>query len=549
MKRKLTSSCARIGILLIILVSIAAQGMAGNAARPKSNAPPVCAGFHLNESLLTAARLNQPYRQEFTIRGGTAPYTFTINETLPTGISLTNNVLSGTPTQAGIFPFTLTVRDAGDCLLNENLTLVVGITTLSISSSGNCLGPGGRASTTFTVNNPYNGPIHVGAIFAMAAGNDVITSTCTVNTGLCHSTEEGIGEYAGVLEAGQMLTITIRGQIGDPEATNLCAVALFQINDLPLFYMLDCMDFTCTPVGPGTLANSTSPSSDQKMGSVLFYNLYSSSVDANRQNTRINLTNVNPSHSANVHLFFVDGSTCTVADSYICLTPNQTTSFLTSDIDPGTTGYLVAVATDDNCCPINFNYLIGDEYVKMASGHAANLSAEAISAIAGRASCGENSSLAALNFDGVNYNVVPRALSLDHIPSRGDGNDTLLLLNRIGGDLSTGAATLTGIFGILYDDAEVAASFSVSPGACQFRSSLSNSFPRTAPRFEQFIPAGRSGWLKLFSQSDQGLFGAAITFNAGADANSGHFNQGHNLHKLTNTATATITIPVFPPSC
>jgi len=41
-----------------------------------------------------------------------------------------------------------------------------------------------------------------------------------------------------------------------------------------------------------------------------------------------------------VHLFFVDGATCSIADSLVCLTPNQTASFLASDIDPGTTGYI-----------------------------------------------------------------------------------------------------------------------------------------------------------------------------------------------------------------
>lgn len=67
------------------------------------------------------------------------------------------------------------------------------------------------------------------------------------------------------------------------------------------------------------------------------------------------------------------------------------------------------------------------------------------------------------------------------------------------------------------------------------------------PRFEQFIPAGRSGWLKLFSENDQGLFGAAINFNAASS--TGSFNQGHNLHTLTHTAGMAYTIPVFPPSC
>jgi hypothetical protein len=58
----------------------------------------------------------------------------------------------------------------------------------------------------------------------------------------------------------------------------------------------------------------------------------------------------------------------------ICLTANQTTTFLASEQDPGTTGYHLAIAVDGvNGCPINFNFLIGDEYIKLESGHFANL--------------------------------------------------------------------------------------------------------------------------------------------------------------------------------
>ena len=107
---------------------------------------------------------------------------------------------------------------------------------------------------------------------------------------------------------------------------------------------------------------------------------------------------------------------------------------------------------------------------------------------------------------------------------------------------------MSTIFGLLYDDSESALSFGVTIG-CQLRSSLSNTFPRTTPRFEQFIPAGHTGWLKVFSQSDIALTGALINFNANAVTSARAFNQGHNLHALVNTAGASYTIPVFPPRC
>ncbi|MGH9803332.1 MAG: hypothetical protein ACRD82_23460, partial [Blastocatellia bacterium] len=278
--------------------------------------------------------------------------------------------------------------------------------------------------------------------------------------------------------------------------------------------------------------------------------LYTSSASApNSQNPRVSLTNVHPQLPTNVHLFFVEGTSCSIADSYVCLTANQTSSFLMSDLDPGTTGYIVAVATDSRGCPVNFNFLIGDEYVKFQSGHAANLGAQAYSAIAGGLpACDQNSVTAQINFDGVSYDRTARVLSLDSVGSRADGNDTLLVLNRIGGNLGIGASTLGAIFGIFYDDSENSVSFSFS-GGCQLRNSLSNNFPRITPRYEQFVPAGRTGWMKLFSQSDIGLTGAAINFNPNSASSAGAFNQGHNLHVLTLSSAASYVIPVFPPSC
>ena len=306
---------------------------------------------------------------------------------------------------------------------------------------------------------------------------------------------------------------------------------------------------------PGAAYPNTSELSDQKAGSVLVYNLYTSgATSGNAQNTRVNITNVSSTNSQLVHLFFV-ADTCQIADSYICLTPNQTASFLASDVDPGVTGYIVAVSVDSNGCPRGFNSLIGDEYVKTSTGHAANLGAVAFAALySGTSSVCADSvpTTAQLNFDGSttsgsSYNMVPRVLAASNIPSRADGNDTLVVLNRFGGNLATGASTLSTVFGLLYDDSESVFSFSVS-GGCQLRGSLSNTFPRTTPRFETVIPAGRSGWAKVWGGSDIGILGAIINTNPNAAANAGAFNGGRNLHTLTLT-TATATIPVFPPSC
>ena len=320
-------------------------------------------------------------------------------------------------------------------------------------------------------------------------------------------------------------------------------------------FALMLMSMAALAADPGTALPASSELSDQKAGSVLLYNIYSSgATSGNAQNTRVNITNTSSTTSQLVHFFFV-ADTCQIADSYICLTPNQTASFLASDVDPGVTGYIVAVAVDGTGTPYGNNTLIGDEYVKLSTGHAANLGAVAYSALFGGAATAGASAdgvTHVLAFDGGSagnsYNRAARVLAISNIPARADGNDTLVILNRFGGNLALGASTLGTVFGLLFDDSESVFSFSVS-GGCQLRGSLSNTFPRTTPRFETVIPAGRSGWAKVWDGSDVGISGSVINTNANAAANSGAFNGGRNLHVLTVTASATITIPVFPPSC
>ena len=296
---------------------------------------------------------------------------------------------------------------------------------------------------------------------------------------------------------------------------------------------------------------------DQQAGSVLFYNLYASSAtNSTIENTRINLTNTSPNTSITIHLFFVDGKTCTPADSYFCLSKSQTVTILASDVDPGVTGYILAVAVDTiTGCPISFNHLIGDAYVKLASGHKGNLGAEALVAEFSDTDgdmlpgCDETLTEVGLTFGGGFYNPVPRVLAVDNIASPGEGNSTLLVVNSTGGNLSTGESTFVGtLFGIMFDAAENPYSFSIPGPGCQVRGVISDSFPRTVPRFSKIVPPGQTGWLKFWTINGFGIFGAALNYNPNEKNQSSAFNGGHNLHKLTTTED-TVIIPLFPPNC
>lgn len=486
--------------------------------------------------------------------GNSATVTYpapTVSDNCPGVGAPTCTPASGSAFNVGVTTVTCTVKDAANNTGMCSFQITVNKVTGAANDPLACTGPGNTVTVTLNISN--NGNVNQNVADTTTFTNLVgVPGSCTTNVGTCNVTNAGM-TFSGTLTPGQTATITYLTQVSDLAApgVQVCANNSVTFNAGPALVFSACRPVTCPAPGPGNLFPAKSEVSDQKAGSVLIYNVYTSgATSGNTQNTRLNITNVHSVLPAFVHLFFV-AEGCSVADSYICLTPNQTASFLASDLDPGTTGYLVAVVVDQRGCPVNFNYLIGDEYVKFTSGHAANLGAQAFAAIPGGLPlCDGNSVTSTIAFDGVSYNRVPRTLAVSSVGSRADGNDTLLVVNRIGGNLGIGSSTLGTLFGILYDDAENSLSFSVS-GNCQLRGSLSNNFPRTAPRFETFIPAGRTGWLKLFSQSptDIGILGAEINFNANAASSAGAFNQGHNLHALTFSATNSYVIPVFPPSC
>lgn len=304
---------------------------------------------------------------------------------------------------------------------------------------------------------------------------------------------------------------------------------------------------------PGTPLPATSAMSDQKPGSVLFFPYYSSHIVwPQQENTQINLTNTHTSQTVYVHMFFVDSGTCQSADSFVCLTANQTFTFVVSDYDPGITGYLLAVAVDKTTgLPIQFNFLTGDYYLKLLSGHSANLGAEAFSALKAAPSLmNPDGSTADVKFDDVNYNAAPRVLMLNNIPSRLDGNDTLLVLARLGGNLAGGeGGFIGGILGQTFDDTEKGYSFTLSGGRCIFRTSLTDNSPRMVPRFTSIIRSGRTGWMKLWPTGDFPVIGMMINLNPGSGSSIRAFSGGHNLHVLANTTTGVFTIPVFVPTC
>ncbi len=91
-----------------------------------------------------------PYTQTFEVRGGTMPYTFTSNVTLPGGLSLNalTGTLSGTPTSSNSTSFGLVVTDANGDSIVRNYT--VNIYDIQITNPN--LLPNAIFGESYTVN-------------------------------------------------------------------------------------------------------------------------------------------------------------------------------------------------------------------------------------------------------------------------------------------------------------------------------------------------------------------------------------------------------------
>jgi hypothetical protein len=96
-----------------------------------SNIPPLT----VTTSSLPAGTVGTAYSQDLTATGGAGGYTWAITAgSLPAGLSLdgSNGIISGAPTAAGSFTFTVQVKDSSDVTASRPLTISVGAAQLTI---------------------------------------------------------------------------------------------------------------------------------------------------------------------------------------------------------------------------------------------------------------------------------------------------------------------------------------------------------------------------------------------------------------------------------
>jgi hypothetical protein len=88
----------------------------------------ILAALAITNTSLPAANLGVAYSATLTASGGQSPYTFAVTTgSLPTGLTLnsTTGAISGTPTAAGTFAFTVTVTDSATNVAKVEINTVI----------------------------------------------------------------------------------------------------------------------------------------------------------------------------------------------------------------------------------------------------------------------------------------------------------------------------------------------------------------------------------------------------------------------------------------
>src|SRR5262245_3338996 len=288
------------------------------------------------------------------------------------------------------------------------------------------------------------------------------------------------------------------------------------------------------------------PSGDQTTGSILIYNFYKTDIRNAATETKISITNTHQSRNIGVHFYFVGQSNCTVKETYFPLTSKQTTTFLASDYAPNESGYIVAVAVDsESGAPVSHNFLSGTEYIKTATGHGGTVMAVAVDALFEGTLPGlaKGAGTATLNFDGNanGYSQIPRALTIDKLTSRADGNDTLVVVNRIGGNLAERAAPLGPLTGGVSNRTGAKFSFSTNANSCQAQLPLTD----LVPNLNAAISSKQTGSIDIASETGDGngFFGIELT----ANSRNASFSDARNFRSSTLSAKDSLVIPISTP--
>ncbi|MBL8167193.1 MAG: putative Ig domain-containing protein [Acidobacteria bacterium] len=180
-----------------------------------------CPAITVSPTSLPNGTVGSNYNQSLSASGGTAAYTFSFSGNLPTGLSLTpGGTLSGTPTAAGSFTFTVTATDSKNCTGSRQYTVVIACPAISVGPATMANGTSGipysqsfsQSGATAAVVWTLTGPLPTGLSLDLNTG--VLAGTTTQQGSFSitvRATDSNgcFGEQSYTLVIGSCPTITI----------------------------------------------------------------------------------------------------------------------------------------------------------------------------------------------------------------------------------------------------------------------------------------------------------------------------------------------------
>ena len=185
-----------------------------------TNAPP-----KINTEGLSEGTVNTEYNQTLAADNNPTSWSVT-NGTLPNGLTLENGTISGTPTAAGTYSFTVTAtNDYGSDSKEFTLTIdqqgTIHVTSVSLNKDSLALGVGDSETLTATVkpedatnkavtwtsSNPSVAKVENGVVTALARGTAVITATAADGSGASASCTVTVSSYLPPANPNYRITV------------------------------------------------------------------------------------------------------------------------------------------------------------------------------------------------------------------------------------------------------------------------------------------------------------------------------------------------------
>ena len=196
----------------------------GRESRANSSAWVMSYGLTLNATFPNGS-VNQAYSVAISVSGGTAPYVCSLfSGALPAGVTTANNcIISGTPTTAGTYTFTVQATDsvAGVGIQAFTLTVAKGSQSPLTVSSSNSNPPLGSTATLSTSGGSGTGTVSYASSNANCTINGNILTAEVAGSCTVTATKATDSDY---LAATATISITI-SPLRPPDAPSILSIA------------------------------------------------------------------------------------------------------------------------------------------------------------------------------------------------------------------------------------------------------------------------------------------------------------------------------------